>query len=169
MKRIAMGLTLLFVLAFTCLAQAGNKTDPREPEIRQLFVALDQSAVKRDDVGGAKLLHDEFTFVNPGGFVLNKERFVKAILAGNNVYEEHKTEDLAIRFFGEVAVCQGLLKMRVNMNGQSRDIQTRITVVIVKQKEQWEIFTYHSSQIPPPRPAQPAQPPAQPTKPPNEL
>lgn len=171
MKRIAFVLHCLLALAFTALAQA-NQPDPREKEIKKVFELLDQSAVKRDDVGGAKLLHDEFTFVSPSGFVMNKERFVKSMLGGNNVFEEHNTQELSIRFFGNVAACQGLLKFRVNMNGQSRDFQARITVVIVKEKDQWQVFTYHSSQIPPPRPAQTPQTPQTPppaTKPPNEL
>ena len=168
MKRLSIGLTFILALVLTGLAQA-NKSDPREPEIRKLFAELDQSAVKHDEAAGSKLLHDEYTFVNPSGTVLNKERFVKSILAGNTVYEEHKTEELSIRFFGDTAVCQGLLKMRVNMNGQARDIQTRLTVVIVKEKGQWQVFTYHSSMIPPPRPAQPPPPPPAPTKPPSEL
>ncbi len=172
MKRISMGLALLLALTLTCLAQAENKSDPREPEIRKFFAELDQSIIKRDDVRGDKFLHDEFTFVNPTGLVMNKERFVKFAFAGTMVYKEHKPEDLTIWFFGDAAICQGLLKFRVNMNGQARDIQARITVVIVKPKEQWQVFTYHSSQIPPPRPPQPSaspQVPAQPAKPPNDL
>lgn len=168
MKRITIGLTFLLALAFTTLAQT-NQPDPRVQEIKKVFELLDQSAVKRDDVGGAKLLHDEFTFVNPGGGVMNKERFVKSMLGGNNVFETHNTEELSVRFFGNVAACQGLLKFRVNMNGQSRDLQARITVVIVKEKDEWQVFTYHSSTIPPPRPAQTPQTPPPTTKPPNEL
>lgn len=159
--------------ALTGLAQTNESPgDPRLPEIQKVIALLDQSAVKRDEAMAKATLHDEFTFVNPSGSVLNKERFVKSVLLGNNIFEEHKTEELSVRFFGEVATCRGLLKFRVNVNGQSRDIQARLTVVIVKEKGQWQVFTYHSSTLPPPRPPQqppqPATPPA-PTKPPGEL
>ena len=87
---------------------------------------------------------------------------MKFAYAGNNIYEEHKTEELSIRFFGDVALCRGLLKFRVNMNGQARDVQARITGVVVKEKGQWQTVTYHSSTIPPPRPPQQQPPPAKP-------
>jgi ketosteroid isomerase-like protein len=163
MKRIAVGFALVFMSSIIGWAQAPERnTDPREQEIRNFFVALDQAVVKRDDVTGSKFLHDEFTFVNPSGLVMNKERFTKFAFAGNNVFEEHQTEELSIRFFGDVAACQGLLKFRVNMNGQARDFQARITVVIVKEKGLWQVFTYHSSTLPPPRPQQSPAPTAKP-------
>src|SRR5437870_13629311 len=113
MKRISIGLALLFAF---CLAQAGNKSDPREQEIRKFFVEFDQNVVKRDEAAGNKVLHDEFTFVNPSGLVMNKERFMKFAYSGTTVCEEHKTEELSVRLFGDVAVCQYLLTFCVNMN-----------------------------------------------------
>ncbi|HEX4950186.1 MAG TPA: nuclear transport factor 2 family protein [Blastocatellia bacterium] len=173
MKQISLSFLFFLVLALPGFAQAKpDASDPRTQEIQNLIAALDQAAIKKDEAVGKAILHDEFTFVNPGGFVLNKERFLKSILLGNNVYEEHQTEELSVRFFGDVASCRALLKFRVNINGQSRDIQARLTIVVVKEKGQWQIFTYHSSTLPPPRPPQqPTSPatPAQPTKPPNEL
>ena len=156
--------------ASTGLAQTSeSQPDPRLPEIQKVIALLDQSVVKRDEAIGKTLLHNEFTFVNPGGFVMNKERFIKFAFGGNTVFEEHKTEELSVRFFGEVAACRGLLKFRANTDGQARDFQARITVVIVKEKGQWQVFTYHSSTLPPPRPAQPSSPPPAPIKPPSEL
>lgn len=159
---------LLFILALT-LTSVSQGRESRQDEVQQILEKFDQSIVKRDEATGRQLLHDDFTFVNPSGTVVDRERFVKFALAGNNVYEEHKTEDLSIRLSGDAAVCRGTLKFRVNMNGQVRDFQSRITVVIVKEKGQWQLFTYHASSIPPPRPAQPTTPPSTSSKPPSEL
>lgn len=165
MQRSFLG--FMFMMAFA-LTGIGQGRESRQREVQQILENFDQAIVKRDEATGQKLLHADFTFVNPSGTVVDRERFVKFALAGSNVYEEHRTEDLSIRVSDDAAVCRGLLKFRVNVNGQARDFQSRITVVIVKEKGQWQLFTYHASSIPPPRPAQPATPPA-PIKPPSDL
>lgn len=167
MKRSFPGLMLILALTLTGVSQG---RESRQDEVQQILEKFDQAVVKRDEATGQQLLHSDFTFVNPTGTVVDRERFVKLALAGSNVYEEHKTEDLSIRVSGDAAVCRGLLKFRVTVNGQMRDFQSRITVVMVKEKGQWQLFTYHASAIPPPRPPQqPQQPPPAPTRPPNEL
>jgi ketosteroid isomerase-like protein len=167
MQRSFLGLMFIVALA---LAGVGQTRESRNDEVQQILATFDQSIVKRDEATGRRLLHDDFTFVNPSGMVLDRERFVKLAFGGSNVYEEHQTEDVSIRSSGDVAVCRGLLKFRVSVNGQMRDLQSRITVVIVKEKGQWQLFTYHASAIPPPRPPQqPPQPLPAPTKPPSEL
>ncbi len=162
-------LTLTILLTATLLCGAQDKTTAAEQEIKQLIAAQDQALVKGDVATIKKLLTEDFTLVTPNGAVTTKEQFLNQLESRRMVYEEHHTEDIKLRVFADTAVARCALQMKAPFNGQSRSVQMRVTIVFVKVKDQWQMFTLHSSAIPPPRPAQPPATLPAPIKPPSEL
>lgn len=165
MKRLVTMIALLLLSSALSMAQDANAA--AEQEIKRLLAAQDEAAVKGDVAMMRKLSTEGFTLVSSIGSITTKEAFLHTLESRKVVYEDHRTEDLKLRVFADMAVAQALLKMKIPFNGQSRDVQMRATMVFVKVKDQWLLYTLHSSTIPPPRPPQPATPPATP-KPPSE-
>ncbi|MBL8203284.1 MAG: nuclear transport factor 2 family protein [Blastocatellia bacterium] len=165
MRRLITIFALLLLASALSMAQDANSTT--EQEIKRLLATQDEAIVKGDVNTLKKLSTDDFTLVSPIGSITTKEAFLQSLESRRVAYEEHHTEDLKLRIFAEMAVAQTVLKMKPVLNGQSRDVQMRATMVFVKVKDQWLLYTLHSSTIPPPRPPQPVTSPATP-KPPSE-
>lgn len=165
MKRLVTIFALLLLSSTLSMAQGAHAT--AEQEIKRLLAAQDEAAVKGDVAMMRKLSTEDFTLVSTIGSITTKEAFLQTLESRKVVYEDHRTEDLTLRVFGDTVVARAVLKMKLVLNGQSRDVQMRATMVFVKVKDQWLLYTLHSSTIPPPRPPQPVTPPATP-KPPSE-
>jgi uncharacterized protein (TIGR02246 family) len=157
--------TLLLVASFTSVAQ--DKQAVAEQEIRQIIAAQDEALSKGDVAKLKQLSTEDFTLVAPNGAISSKEQFLSGIENKRFVYEDHVTEDIKLRVFADMAVAQALLQMKIPFNGQRREVRVRATMIFVRVKDRWLLYTLHSSSIPPPRPPQPATPPATP-KPPSE-
>lgn len=165
MKRLVAILTSLLLASVLSMAQDAKPAT--EQEIKRLLAVQDEAIVKGDVDTLKKLSTDDFALVSPIGSITTKEAFLQSLESRRAIYEEHRTEDITLRIFGDTAVARAVLKMKPVFNGQSRDVQIRATLIFVKVKDQWLLYTLHSSTIPQPRPPQPATPPATP-KPPSE-
>ncbi|MBS1811694.1 MAG: nuclear transport factor 2 family protein [Acidobacteria bacterium] len=167
MKRLVTIFALLLLSSAMSMAQDANPAT--EQEIKRLLAAQDEATVKGDVAALRKLSTEDFTLATPIGSIVTKEAFLQSVESRQTVYEEHRTEDITLRVFGETTVARAVLKMKPVFNGQSRVVQMRATMVFVKVKGQWLLYTLHTSTIPPPRPAPPTTPPPTSSKPPGEL
>lgn len=163
MKQLVTVFTFLLLAPVLSIAQ----DTAVEQEIKRLLVAQDEATVKGDVAALRKLSTEDFTLATPIGSIVTKEAFLQSVESRRTVYEEHRTEDITLRVFGDTAVARAVLNLKPVFNGQSRAVQMRATMVFVKVKGQWLLYTLHTSTIPPPRSPQPATPPATP-KPPSE-
>jgi ketosteroid isomerase-like protein len=145
MRRV-IALTLLGVLvAFPAHAQARNAA---EREVLKASQLLDEaSLIKKDRATMERLYADDYMYTHSNGNVLNKTQEIAESMSPDQAWTAHKTDDLKVRVYGNVAIVTGLS----TLTGSSKAYVSgprRYTEVWVRRNGRWQMVGGQSTLVP---------------------
>jgi ketosteroid isomerase-like protein len=145
MKRV-IALTLLGALAaFPAHAQTRNAT---EQEVLKASQMLDEaSLIKKDRATMQRLYADDYMYVHSNGTVLNKAQEIAESMSPNQAWTGHKSEDMKVRVFGNVAIVTGLSILTGSAKAYVSGPR-RFTEVWVKRSGRWQELGGQSTIVP---------------------
>jgi ketosteroid isomerase-like protein len=145
MKRV-IALTLLGVLvAFPAHAQARNAA---EREVLKASQLLDEaSLIKKDRATMERMYADDYMYTHSNGNVLNKTQEIAESMSPDQAWTAHKTDDLKVRVYGNVAIVTGLSTLTGSAKGYVSGGR-RFTELWVRRNGRWQEVGGQSTLVP---------------------
>ena len=109
-----------------------------EQAIRQLDQQWVDAYLRRDAAALGRILADDWVQTNPDGSVGDKAQELADLGSGAIAFEAFETEDVRVRFFGEVALADGRAVVKGIFKGQDASGRYRFLDVYVKRGDQWQ-------------------------------
>lgn len=145
MKRV-IALSMLGVLvAFPAHAQARNAT---EREVLKASELLDEaSLIKKDRATMERYYAADYSYTHSNGTVLNKAQEIETSMSPDQAWTNHKSEDVKVRVFGNVAIVTGLSTLTGSAKGYASGGR-RFTEIWVKRNGRWQMVGGQSTLVP---------------------
>jgi len=99
---------------------------------------------------------DDFTLVGPVGFVLDRHQWLERYRGGDFATTALAWDDVAVRDYGDSAVAVGVVTQQAAYQGQPSDGRFRVTQVLVRRGDGWQLASLHYSPVAAPPGAPPA-------------
>jgi peptidylprolyl isomerase len=107
-------------------------------------------AFKNRDKGALNAMLDQhFMFTDDEGQVINKDRYIDAVIRAIKV-ESYKLDDLKARVFGDTGVVTGLWTGTMIVAGKDASGAFRFTDTFVKRLGRWRVIASQDTRVPPP-------------------
>src|SRR5579859_2337168 len=127
-----------------------------QQEVARLADVWIAAELRGDTAFLERTLADDFVAIGPLGFMLTKREWLGRHQSGNLKYDSLDLDEVTVRIYDEVAVLIGRQVQDATFRGNSVKAQLRTTVVLVHQREHWQLVGLHMSPIgQPPSFAQP--------------
>lgn len=94
-----------------------------------------------------RLIADDFVFVGPLGFVLDKQQWLERYRGDHLHYTHFAIEDTAPRTYGDVTVVVGIQNQQGDHEGRSVDARLRLTLIVAPGAGGSQIVGAHLSPI----------------------
>jgi len=111
-------------------------------QIRALELAHNEAIARGDVPAVERMTADDFTYITPRGFLINKKRMLIGVAGGAFEYEYREIYDLKIRLYGDTAVVTGRSLHTVQKDGRDLSDAYRYTRVYVRQSGQWRAVAW---------------------------
>jgi ketosteroid isomerase-like protein len=119
-----------------------------EQELRRLNKDAADLQVQKDAVGAARLLADDYVFLQADGNVSNKAQNIAVLRDPAFVCQSLVTEDVKVRVYGDAAVITGRVVMRATYGGQDVGGEFLYTDVWVKRDGRWQTVVSQATRRP---------------------
>ena len=145
MNRV-IALTLLGVLvAVPTYAQKPNAT---EQEVLKASQVLDEaSLIKKDRATMERLYADDYMYLHSNGTVNNKTQEIAEYMSPDLKWTTHKSDDLKVRIYRDVAVVTGLSTLTGSAKGYVSGGR-RFTELWVRRNGRWQSVGGQSTLVP---------------------
>lgn len=145
MKKV-IALTLLGVLvAVPTYAQKPNAT---EQEVLKASQVLDEaSLIKKDRATMERLYADDYMYLHSNGTVNNKTQEIAEYMSPDLKWTTHKSDDLKVRIYRDVAVVTGLSTLTGSAKGYVSGGR-RFTELWVRRNGRWQSVGGQSTLVP---------------------
>jgi ketosteroid isomerase-like protein len=127
-------------------------TEPHS-EIEELSLLWANAERNNDAAGLDKLLAEDFTAVGPRGFVLTRVEWLQRYQQAAFVNKQFEWSINSVRLYRDSAVLIGIQNQRSAYRGQPSSGQFRVTQILVRKDERWQVAGLHLSPM-----AQPESP-----------
>lgn len=156
MRRVVL---LLIVLAMAVvpysratIAGAGSSGGGRawQDEIAEVkrVEAEAAAAYDRNDADALdRLWASDYTFVNPGGVVLDKAQRLATLKTGSLHIESYTVDDMRVRIYGATAIVLFRSSVAGTRGGNDITSRRRVTTVLIKRDGRWQIVAQQSTPI----------------------
>ncbi len=145
MKRV-IALALLGVLV--SVPAYAQKQNPTEQEVLKASQALDEaSLIKKDRATMERLYADDYMYTHSNGTVNNKAQDIAESMSPDQAWTAHKTEDLKVHVYGNVAVVTGVSTLTGSSKGYVSGPR-RFTEVWVRRNGRWQEVGGQSTLVP---------------------
>ena len=91
-----------------------------------------------------KLYANDYTSVSPRGFLISKASRLERLKSGYFRYESFDYQDVKIRFYGNGAVVNATI--RVKIKGED-GMTVLATLILTKNEEHWQVVAAQSTNI----------------------
>jgi ketosteroid isomerase-like protein len=119
-----------------------------EQAVQQFLIEF-SDAVKRQDAAAIdRMWADEYAFVTPTGVVLNKTQRLAAVTAPDTRFDFVSRDQADVHLYDNTAVEISRTSAKGQVLGQAVDQQYRVTTVLVKKNEGWQMVLQHFTVIP---------------------
>jgi ketosteroid isomerase-like protein len=106
-------------------------------QIRALELAHNDAIARGDVAALERLTADDFTYITPRGFLIDKKHMLIGLAQGEFRYEYRQISDLKIRLYGGTAVVTGRSLHSGQRDGRDVTDAYRYMRVYVQQRGQW--------------------------------
>jgi ketosteroid isomerase-like protein len=111
-----------------------------ERELAQAHLDLDLEAFDR-------LLHPEYTIIQPGGRIERKEETIASLRTGNRYWTRARSDELQVSVFGDTAVVIGRWTGKGRNGAEHFDYTARFLSVWVREDGCWRNVAAQSTPI----------------------
>lgn len=115
------------------------------PDIEELSLLWASAERNNDAAALEKLLAEDFTAVGPHGFVLTRAEWLQRYQEAAFVNEQFQWSINSIRVYHGSALLIGIQNQRSAYRGQPSSGQFRVTQILVRKDERWQIAGLHLS------------------------
>lgn len=121
------------------IRDAGAVTSSEEAtaQIRALELAHNEAIARGDVAALERMTADDFTYITPRGFLIDKPHMLSGLAHGAFRYEYRQLSELKIRFYGGTAVVTGRSLHTMQKNGKDVSDAYRYTRVYAQQEGRW--------------------------------
>ncbi|GAB3506491.1 hypothetical protein GCM10027341_39630 [Spirosoma knui] len=123
-------------------AQSGDEKAVLDVE-KQRFDAQ----VNKDQAVMNKVLADDLMYTHSNGNTDGKQAFIQAIVEGKSNYMGLQPQEQKVRLYGNTAVVNGVVQVKMNNNNQPTEFKLRYTDVYVKKSGQWQLVAWQSLRV----------------------
>jgi ketosteroid isomerase-like protein len=116
-------------------------------EVVRLADAWATAELRGDSAFLESILADDFIGVGPLGFLLTRQEWLAGHQSGDMKYDVHTLDEVRVRAYTEAAIVIGRLTQEATYRGNPMNVQMRITLVFVRQHEQWHLAGLQLSSI----------------------
>lgn len=145
---------LILSLAADTLHAAGQTiyrgtslTGKDEREVMKLERRWDSAFLRRDIRTLSHLMADDFVGTSSKGEVQNKAQTLMSFKATAPHFVSFNNDEVEARFYGDLAIVMGRLKMTVLYESQEVSGQFRYTRVYVKRRKHWLLVVSHTNKV----------------------
>ena len=131
------------IMIVSSMAYADQVQQIRQLEM-QRYEAMAQGKLALLDT----MLDDNMIFTHANGHIDTKETFMNILKTKVLEYKSIETQDIQIRDYGTCGVVTGLSLLHIKVRNKDKHLRLRFTTVYVKQKDQWRVVAYQSTQAP---------------------
>lgn len=119
----------------------------------EIFIQSWAKAEEEGDTGMLeKILSDDFLAVGPFGFLLNKSEWIERLTSKKLQYEKFAVDEVTTRFFDNIAVVIAKQTQIGTYEGNPIPGALRITLILHKVQDDWQMVGQHISLGRPPMP-----------------
>src|SRR5262245_39233500 len=143
---------ILLAVAIVAVASVQQPSDRPVPNAgtEQIIKKLEQEWVeaytKRDVAFLERILADDYTFITPGGTILDKKRQIDDLKSGAAPSVFHFSE-LKVRVYGDAAVVTGKSTVKGKLRDQDITGEYRFTRVFVNRGPHWQCVAAQATRI----------------------
>ncbi len=94
-----------------------------------------------------RLFADDIVWIHGSGKSDGKAGMLDGIGSGKTRYLDIENSRQNIRFFGDMAVVDGLVDMRLNLAGEVKQIHSRFTICWARTGSDWQIVHWQSTPV----------------------
>jgi ketosteroid isomerase-like protein len=147
MKRFALTLLLL-------AASCGSAPERDEQGLRAANAGYDRAIVAGDRAALERILAPDYVYISPEAAVRDRSSTIAQLTSGRIRIVSAGSDDVQVRWLGEVALVTGRFRARVTMGGNTFPNDERYTSLWTREQNGWQLRHEHASttQLPPPRP-----------------
>lgn len=125
-----------------------------QEEVMSIFTSYENALSGRDASVLKALLADNFTSVSRDGLIINKSDFLSLFKQPDSLAAERlemiDASESSVRVYGNTAIITALVNLREKLPTNQEVIQRAVyTVVVVKNKDQWQIVSTQGSRVAP--------------------
>jgi ketosteroid isomerase-like protein len=124
------------------MSESADEAAIRE-HMRDLYRAFREHDVATLD----RVLADDFTFSDPNGPVMSKQRWLADIAAGNLVFEEVETGPVVFKHLGDRALVEGEATLRVRYTESDYTGTFRYLGVYAREGEGWRLVLTSANRV----------------------
>jgi ketosteroid isomerase-like protein len=147
-------LILILFLAASTLSAAGQTlhreasvTGKDKREVMKLERRWDRAFLRRDIKTLSHLMADDYVGTSSKGEVENKAQTLMSIKATAPHFVSFDNDEVEARFYGDIAIVTGRLKMTVLYESQEVSGQFRYTRVYVERRKHWLLIVSHTNKV----------------------
>lgn len=140
--------SLLFIFIFTLgIFSCGNKTEAPDytAQLTQLNNLYDSALLTRDTTTLKKLYGEKFMLTNPDGQLLNKQQQLLSVATSEVKWDNAKSDNVTIQFYGNTAVLFGEFRGTGSYRGNPLTIHERYTTFWIKTDTSWQLMAEHAN------------------------
>lgn len=148
MKRTITLVVAFLISATTVIAQSQGKSI--EQEFMRLQRAQDDAEAKRDIAVLDRLFNDDFVWIAGNGSISDKKKFLDDVKADVEPSSPQNLtyEDFKVRVYGKAAIVNYVLLVSgKDKDGKDFTSRYRMSVVWIKQKQDWGISNFHATRV----------------------
>ncbi|MGE0551922.1 MAG: nuclear transport factor 2 family protein [Gemmatimonadales bacterium] len=116
-----------------------------EEQVRRTELARFEAQVRRDTVALDSLLAEDLVYTHSNALIESKAHFLETIATDRIRYDSIAPAEMRHRVFGEAAVGNGRVHVRVQMNGQTIPVDLLFTTVHVRRDGHWQLVAWQST------------------------
>lgn len=133
----------LLVLVAPCLAPAQSA----EEALKKLEADWANALVKKDLAALAKLMPDDWTWIDSEGTVWTKAQSIAVLKSAEDVVSSQVLSDMKVRVYGDAAVVTGIYTSKETFKGKDISGTYRFTDTWVKRGGSWQCVATHSTKV----------------------
>jgi len=126
----------------------------KEMEIRAAMAELARAFLSRDVAAIAEALDDDFTWSDPAGIVVSKERWLEDVASGELVFQSIQSDEIEFTHVDDDSVSvRGQLTFAAHYSKSNYNGSFRYLGVYAKRGDRWKLLLSTAKRVAPPPPS----------------
>jgi uncharacterized protein (TIGR02246 family) len=138
-------------IAAMLLAFAGLQAKASDADVAftRLEAEWNTAHVQGDATRLGRLFADDLVVVVPGMRPFSKADSLGVFKAGGMKFDRYESSDIQSRVYGEIAIVTGRIRRTRTNGGKTIDDDWRFTKVYLRRAGNWQVVSFHASNVAP--------------------